>query len=699
MKTPGFLKAICGRKTMDEKQVIIYPFSASDDLQTKDQPNIIVYKRYLRSAFKNTRIRNIFVTGGFGVGKSSIIRTFENEYSKESPGRFLYISLGEYREDSFSTDGEPPEEHQASGVLSPPVKGVSIPVDPTEGEEAIKKRQSFLERRILLQIYSCFQKKDLPDSSFRMIPELDTQSVQNASLLLTVCIFTGFLLLNFKTLGELLVGVFGSLLLTPKIMDIVHFGVYCAMIVSFLNLARIVVQRLIPKMRMNAFTIKLDSLEASCEGGACETYIDHYTTEIVYCLQKIADKINYTVVIEDLDRVDDIIFFDIFTRLREINYLINNRLERSGSAKHMRFVYVASDSMVGQLQHTKFADYVLPVFPRLNEATAEMLLTSKLKEAHVDLKKELNDKWMVDDEMYSLRSGIVPIIAPNISNYRLQNAIINEYSLLIQLYHTANPNDNIDTNIAQGVLAVAVYKNLLPIDYSRILSGESAVLPVYCNLQDARMDALFCTLTNRGFLTIQCLYYAGYQRCDAVNAYKKQMKKDLDSTLQERGQRQRGNVDSEFWDALHEYGGEQIKALTNSECRKQCDFKMVASILDFYITNCQKSNRIQDEKSIWQALFSDTISAFDVITILVNCEHLPEDWCKRVDESWNDNGTTSIFDRCEDGTAGFVGKRDMSPKMYRIMQQGLGTNYQNNDSVWVMDNGKRTPKPIAKSRI
>ena len=126
---------------------------------------------------------------------------------------------------------------------------------------------------------------------------------------------------------------------------------------------------------------------------------------------------------------------------------------------------------------------------------------------------------------------------------------------------------------------------------------------------------------------------------------------------------------------------------------------MVASILDFYITNCQKSNRIQDEKSIWQALFSDTISAFDVITILVNCEHLPEDWCKRVDESWNDNGTTSIFDRCEDGTAGFVGKRDMSPKMYRIMQQGLGTNYQNNDSVWVMDNGKRTPKPIAKSRI
>lgn len=682
---------------MAEDPVTIFPFSASDELGAEDQPAIDVYKRYLRSAFENANIRNIFVTGDYGVGKSSIIRTFEKEYRGESPNRFLYISLGEYGEEiAPASDDRLPKEPETGG--SPPPSGItaSAPAGPSEAAaEGKKNRQSFLERRMLLQIYSCFQKKDLPDSSFRMIPEPDSHSVKIAMCLLVCCILMGFFLLYFDALAELLVLVFGSRLLTPRLMNFLHLCVYGLTIVSFVCFARYTVLNLISKLRMSAFTVKLDTIEASCEREACETYIDHYTTEIVYCLKKIADLINYTVVIEDLDRVDAKIFFDIFTRLREINYLVNNRLEREGAAERMRFVYVASDIMVGQLRHTKFADFVLPVFPRLNEATAENLLTSKLKGAHESLRTDLDDKWKCDESAFLAHDGIVSIISPYIIDFRLQNAILNEYSLLIRLYHAANPDETVDAVIAQSILAVVVYKNLLPVDYSRFFSGKSAVLPSFKKLPDDRMNALFDTLTKRGFLTIRCLYYAGFKRSDIVGMYQKHLKKDAEAVLKAQYQRRPGHLDEEFWDALREYCKEEFVYLV-SEAEDKPASQAAAHILQFYVRLSQSCHRYQDEKELWKDLFSENTPAINAISVLAKLDRLPVDWCCRVDDSWNASGQSSIFERCKGKTESFVNTRDLSLKEYGILQDGMGAGYQITGFVRVRvdDKGKIETRPI-----
>ena len=53
------------------------------------------YRRILRSALSNDRIKNIAVTGNHGVGKSSIIRSYERIDSERGEG-YLYVSLMDF---------------------------------------------------------------------------------------------------------------------------------------------------------------------------------------------------------------------------------------------------------------------------------------------------------------------------------------------------------------------------------------------------------------------------------------------------------------------------------------------------------------------------------------------------------------------------------------------------------------------------
>ncbi len=62
------------------------------------------YSKALEFALNNDRIRNIALTGPFGSGKSSIIKTFEkNNRGKYS---FLNISLASFKEDSSSNSDD-----------------------------------------------------------------------------------------------------------------------------------------------------------------------------------------------------------------------------------------------------------------------------------------------------------------------------------------------------------------------------------------------------------------------------------------------------------------------------------------------------------------------------------------------------------------------------------------------------------------
>lgn len=80
-------------------------------------------------------------------------------------------------------------------------------------------------------------------------------------------------------------------------------------------------------MRLKNIAVKSDNTEINIERSACEDYLDLYATELIYCLEQIADKVDRTVVFEDMDRLNQKDCIEVFSRLREINYMLNQRLQ------------------------------------------------------------------------------------------------------------------------------------------------------------------------------------------------------------------------------------------------------------------------------------------------------------------------------------------------------------------------------------
>ena len=500
----------------------IFPLSANPALSTSDMLGLDVYKSYLAKVFHETRIRNIAITGNFGVGKSSIIRSFEESYYRPAKkGGFLYISQGDF------TEGGP--------LLS----------DATQQND--NSHRGIFERRVLLQIYSRFHRRDLPASSFRLIQEHSWLSRNAIPLICGFMTAAVLLLILHEPVGELLsinfnridFSVFQGTTMAwfgiafsnvDALKSWGHMILYLLAIVVAAIAIFFIVRRELPRLQAKALTVKVDSIEATYESAACDSYIDQHTADIIYCLEQVANKIHYTVVFEDMDRLDTEVCLKIFTRLREINYLVNLRLARKG--KYLRFIYVANDSLISHLEQSKFFDYIMPVFPRLNQKTAVQILVANLTKVSDGLNRELNTTLTPCTGNNSF-SETIHLIAPYLLDYRLQYTVLNEYGLLFRLHRKSNgvPPKSID---AERILAFTVYKNLFPEDYSQIRQGKSNIFPCY---KETEFNDESKKLLNglRGgkdpLLTTNCLYFAGYSWEEIVESWKMQLKNNLSSTL------------------------------------------------------------------------------------------------------------------------------------------------------------------------
>lgn len=77
-----FIELLKNKKSI--KEIKIFPLSPQNNLA--GHSNYDVYKEFLIDVLKEKRIRNIAITGNFGIGKTSILQTFCKEEK-----RSLYI--------------------------------------------------------------------------------------------------------------------------------------------------------------------------------------------------------------------------------------------------------------------------------------------------------------------------------------------------------------------------------------------------------------------------------------------------------------------------------------------------------------------------------------------------------------------------------------------------------------------------------
>ena len=386
-----------------------------------DNNQIINNDDYLKAllwALKNRKkenIKNIALTGPYGSGKSSILRTFQ-KYYKGDDLKFLEISLATFKEEDAQFD--------ENGNETKPDKD---------------KQLRLIETSILEQIFYHEDDNKVPDSRFKKIKSYSKKQLIGNAICLLLFIIA---ILNYF-FPYLIQSVFKDHPFSETVCNWLHYG---GIVIIVLGIFLIIYKsiRLINSVTLNKLNIQNAEIGFG-DNNSNKSILNHHIDEILYFFSVRPYNV---VIIEDLDRFRKT---EIFTKLREVNLLLNSS-ERT-KKKDIVFIYAVRDEMFTDKERAKFFDFIIPIIPIINSSNSGEILRGK-KEKH---NYEITDRFIEDISFY-------------IDDMRLLNNICNEFYLYKQ---KLNENLNQDK-----LFAIVIYKNIYPNDFVSLSCNEGSLYNV-----------------------------------------------------------------------------------------------------------------------------------------------------------------------------------------------------------------------------
>lgn len=363
-----------------------------------------IYADALMVATRNPNVSNIALTGPYGSGKSSIIKTFRRRYGRP----VLQISLAAFLPEA---DGS---------VTTNETQGAS----PKKGN--VSKQE--IERSILQQMLYGADSNSLPLSRFKRIQTPKWWS-KFTSLFIMAGLFSCWHI--FDKRDAVLSGEFF------KPLALANWLNFTTISIGFLFIWLAFHQIYIKSLGLSLKSISLKDIEITPETAKEESILNRHLDEIIYFFQ--ATKYDL-VIIEDLDRFNNP---DIFVTLREINSLVN---ANAGVKRPIRFLYALRDNMFVNTDRTKFFEFIIPVIPIINSSNS------------IDKVIEQGQRLSLDQR---LDRQFLREVSRYLSDLRLIHNIFNEYSVYVANLETDGENI-LDAN---KLLAILIYKNVLPSDF------------------------------------------------------------------------------------------------------------------------------------------------------------------------------------------------------------------------------------------
>jgi hypothetical protein len=373
-----------------------------------------VYFGAIDYALKDKSVHNIAVTGPYGSGKSSVIHSYIKKRKEDDkaiiggewPIRDITITLAHICEEE--------DVKEVENGTPKPRKAKKQKID-----------QNLIQYSILEQLFFHDSGANLPESQFSRIKPLswwDLMAYVFYIVFFGVCVFAWF---YRNTFG-------------------LNYPVYLALLI-FSVLSSYAVYKLLPIIR-NLSVRKISLATASIEvgKGVEPSVLNKHLDEILYFFQQTRTNL---VVFEDLDRFDNP---DLFVKLREINYLINNA---TNIEQNVVFVYALRDDMFMNKQRTKFFDFIVPIIPYVDGKNAVDKLYAEMGEGGID-------------------ERLCHVLSLHIGDMRMVYNIANEY----QVYFAKKSNEaNFDKN---RLLAIVAYKNCYPKDFAALLDRKGILYAI-----------------------------------------------------------------------------------------------------------------------------------------------------------------------------------------------------------------------------
>lgn len=387
----------------------------------KDSDDSFNTVKDLLNAIANDEILNIAVTGPYGSGKSSVIKTFKERVNKDV--KILDISLATldadaslYAAGNITSSGDPERDKQQPSITA-------------EQKETLNRK---IEFSILQQLVYRKTLETLPFSRLRKIRHFSKHTIQTMAMYVVgaVVLIAFALQLDFMQI-PLFYETFGIPNTAQHVISIVSIILLLTMMYETV----VYIIKNYGGIRLQKISVGGNEIDIHDDGSIFNRHLD----EILYFFQCT----DYNVaIIEDLDRFNTT---DIFLKLRELNHLIN-KSEMIG--RTIKFVYAVKDDMFKDSSRSKFFDYITTVIPVITTTNSKDMLKRALKE-------QGHDGEVSDDDIRD--------IAFHIDDMRLLYNIVNEYH-----QYTQRLDKNYQHLEAKKMLAMMTVKNYHPHDFSEL---------------------------------------------------------------------------------------------------------------------------------------------------------------------------------------------------------------------------------------
>lgn len=434
-------------------------------------------------------VRNIALTGSYGVGKSSILRQIATDPRR----KVIQVSLSTL---GFVTEGSA--------------------ATPRQGDEAAnplrETKTNQIQKEIVKQLLYTQIPEKMPGSRYRRTSAFNQKREALFSLVAGIPVALAFFLLGWTS-------KLADLFTVPADWAIAANCGMALVSAAFVFVVRYATHN---KFRIDSVSAGAATITLS---AASDTYFDEYLDEIVYFFEVVNADI---VIFEDIDRFEDA---HIFETLRELNTILNAAKQLDGRV--IRFLYAIKDSIfeelgtraareaaarpdapdkpatdaatleVARANRTKFFDLVIPVVPFVTHQSARELMAGEL-----------------NDLTHSVTEGLIDLVAQRVADMRLIKNIRNEF-VIFQEQVIRKSSLELDDD---RLFAMVLYKNTHLSDFERIKLGTSNLDTLYresrqmVQVHTARLNAEIAAL-RRPLRSMNGLSARSQKLGDAVEAH------------------------------------------------------------------------------------------------------------------------------------------------------------------------------------
>jgi len=440
------------RKFINAKLKVVDDISSTyTSLMPKENIDISNYESAINFALSSKqKIKNIALMGSYGSGKSSIMNSYAKKHLEH---KYIHISLAHFGDNIEILNKQIKElKDQIRKLEKQTEKQANKENVRSFDEKTIvdeKEIANFLEGKILNQLIHQIKSANISESNFSIkqpVSKIKKVTYMLGAFILSVAILY-FLFYSpwFNLINQTEYMLLKMTLETPFKLFLIF--------TSLVEIFFVIRSFFIKGGYFNKFRkigIK-DIVDIEVFDETSDSAFDKHLDEVIYLFENCDADV---VIFEDLDRYDSTL---IFEKLREINYLVNEK----NKDNIIKFVYLIKDDIFTCVERNKFFDFILPVIPVVDISNSSDKFLKMLNEAQCS--NGIDEQFLKDLSFY-------------LNDMRLLCNIVNEYQVYKNTMGKINGCEN-----ANYQLALVIYKNLFPEDFHALQSGSGYVYNVFKN--------------------------------------------------------------------------------------------------------------------------------------------------------------------------------------------------------------------------